>query len=98
MPQGLQCWDSAGRVAVDLSDYSLRYMGSASFNFPAGVSSVNVAFPGATQDGSFVSIVTTGVGMNEYFCRAYNGGFAAYYLPTKANQATTLNVEVYNFQ
>ncbi|RTN16994.1 hypothetical protein EKN94_22825 [Enterobacter quasimori] len=80
MPQGLQCWDSAGRVAVDLSDYAIRYMGSATVSLASGETSKNVAFSGATQDGTFVTIVSTGVTVNEYFCRAYNGGFTLYYL------------------
>ncbi|CAK0703260.1 hypothetical protein FGAF467_15410 [Escherichia coli] len=98
MPQGLQCWDSAGRVAVDLSDYSIRYIGSTTVSLSAGESSKNVAFSGITQDGSFVTIVSTGVTVNEYFCRAYNGGFTLYYLPTGGSVAITLNVEVYSFQ
>ncbi|WP_032678753.1 hypothetical protein [Enterobacter sp. BIDMC 26] len=98
MPQGLQCWDSAGRVAVDLSDYAIRYIGSTSVTFAAGETSKNVSFAGITQDGSFISIVSTGATANEYHCRAYNGGFTAYYLPTTGSPAITLNVEVYNFQ
>ncbi|WP_368287308.1 hypothetical protein AB2B46_12820 [Kluyvera intermedia] len=98
MPQGLQCWDSAGRVAVDLSDYAIRYMGSATVSLASGETSKNVAFSGATQDGTFVTIVSTGMTVNEYFCRAYNGGFTLYYLPTGGSAAITLNVEVYNFQ
>ncbi|MEH5140619.1 hypothetical protein [Enterobacter cloacae] len=98
MPQGLQCWDSAGRIAVDLSDYAIRYIGSTSVTFAAGDTSKNVSFAGITQDGSFISIVSTGVTVNEYHCRAYNGGFTAYYLPSTGSPAITLNVEVYNFQ
>ncbi|MGQ7187997.1 hypothetical protein ACUODJ_34765, partial [Escherichia sp. HC-CC] len=67
--------------------------------FPyTGETSKNVAFSGATQDGTFVTIVSTGPTVNEYFCRAYNGGFTLYYLPTGGSAAITLNVEVYNFQ
>lgn len=98
MPQGLQCWDTVGRIAVDLSDYAIRYIGSASVTFAAGETSKNVSFAGITQDGSFISIVSTGVATNEYYCRAYNGGFTAYYFPTAGSAAITLNVEVYNFQ
>lgn len=98
MPQGLQCWDTAGRIAVDLSDYAIRYIGSSSVSLSSGETSKNVALSGVTQDGSFISIVSTGVTVNEYFCRAYNGGFTLYYLPTGGSPAITLNVEVYNFQ
>lgn len=98
MPQGLQCWDSAGRLAVDLSDYAIRYLGSASVSFAAGDTSKNVSFSGATQDGSFVTIVSTGVTVNEYFCRAYNGGFTVYYLPTGGSPVITLTMEIFNFQ
>ncbi|MGQ7094764.1 hypothetical protein ACUOBA_40400, partial [Escherichia coli] len=84
--------------AVDLSDYAIRYMGSTSVSLATGETSKNVAFSGATQDGTFVTIVSTGPTVNEYFCRAYNGGFTLYYLPTGGSAAITLNVEVYNFQ
>lgn len=98
MPQGLQCWDGNGRVAVDLSDYAIRYMGSLSVTLASGETQKNVAFAGATQDGSFATIVSTGPTVNEYFCCAYNGGITLYYLPSKGSAAITLNVEVYNFQ
>ncbi|MGQ0422336.1 hypothetical protein ACT4US_30425, partial [Bacillus sp. HC-Mk] len=74
MPGGLQCWDGSGRVAVDLSDYAIRYMGSTSVSLATGETSKNVAFSGATQDGTFVTIVSTGPTVNEYFCRASAGG------------------------
>lgn len=98
MPQGLQCWDGAGRIAVDLSDYAIRYIGSASVTFAAGETAKDVPYPGITQDGTFISIVTAGVTANEYYCRAYNGGFTAFYLPITGSPAFTFNVEVYNFQ
>ncbi|WP_395312930.1 hypothetical protein V1603_15655 [Enterobacter sp. ECC-219] len=98
MPQGLQCWDGAGRIAVDLSDYAIRYIGSTSVTFAAGETIKDVSYPGITQDGTFISIVTAGVTANEYYCRAYNGGFTAFYLPITGSPAFTFNVEVYNFQ
>lgn len=100
MPQGLQCWDAAGNLVVDLTDYAVRYLGSTSVSFAQGEFSKNVAFPGATQDGTFVTIVSSSITymMTEFYCRAYNGGFNAIYLPTGGTQAITLNVEVYNFQ
>lgn len=98
MPQGLQCWDSAGRIAVDLSDYAIRYIGSTSVTFSVGETVKDVSFEGITQAGSFISIVSTGATVNEYHCRAYNGGFTAYYLPSTGSPAITLNVEVYSFQ
>lgn len=100
MPQGLQCWDSAGRIAVDLSDYAIRYIGSTSVTFAAGDTSKNVSFSGITQDGSFISIVSASINypINLYYCRAYNGGFTAYYLPGSGSYPVTLNVEVYSFQ
>lgn len=98
MPQGLQCWDETGRLAVDLSDYAIRYIGSTTVTFAAGDTAKDVLFPGITQDGSFISIVTTGVTSNEYYCRAFNGGFTAFYLPNTGSPAFTFTVEVYNFQ
>lgn len=98
MPQGLQCWDGTGRIAVDLSDYAIRYIGSTSVTFAAGETAKDVSYPGITQDGTFISIVTAGVTANEYYCRAYNGGFTAFYLPITGSPAFTFTVEVYNFQ
>ncbi|STD27293.1 Phage-related protein, tail component [Enterobacter asburiae] len=100
MPQGLQCWDGAGRIAVDLSDYAIRYIGSTSVTFAAGETAKDVSFSGVTQDGSFISIVSAssaGV-INEYYCRAFNGGFTVFYLPSGGSISITLNMEVYNFQ
>lgn len=100
MPQGLQCWDGAGRIAVDLSDYAIRYIGSTSVTFSAGETAKDVSFSGVTQDGSFISIVSAssaGV-INEYYCRALNGGFTVFYLPSGGSISITLNMEVYNFQ
>jgi hypothetical protein len=45
MPQGLQCWDGAGRIAVDLSDYAIRYIGSTSVTFAAGETAKTFPFP-----------------------------------------------------
>ncbi|HFT3200958.1 hypothetical protein QM142_19135 [Klebsiella pneumoniae] len=98
MPQGLQCWDSSGRIAVDLTDYAIRYIGSTSVTFAAGETVKDVYFSGVTQDGSFITIVTAGVTANEYYCRAFNGGFTAFYLPITGSPAFTFTVEVYNFQ
>ncbi|BBE77236.1 MULTISPECIES: hypothetical protein [Phytobacter] len=99
MPQGLQCWDGAGRIAVDLSDYAIRYIGSASVTFAAGEMTKDVSFPGITQAGSFISILTSyDLVSNEYYCRAYDGGFTVFYLPTTGSPGFTFTVEVYNFQ
>jgi len=36
---------------------------------------------------------------NEYFCRAYNGGFNAFFFPVNGlNISHSINVEIYNFQ
>lgn len=100
MPQGLQCWDAEGRIAVDLSDYAIRYIGSASVSFSSGEAEKNVPFSGVTQDGTFISVVSASLPgvINEYFCRAYNGGFTIFFLPTRGSYAITINVEVYSFQ
>ena len=98
MPQGVQCWDGDGRIAVDLSDYAIRYIGSTSVSFSAGDRSKFVSFAGVTQDGTCISYGSSGARANEYYCRAYNGGFTVLYLPGGGSPANTLNVEVYNFQ
>lgn len=75
MPQGLQCWDSAGRIVVDLSDFSIRYIGSASVTFATGESSKNIPFSGISQDGSFITIVTQGLDVNEFFLPRFQRRF-----------------------
>ena len=57
MPQGLQCWDGAGRIAVDLSDYAIRYIGSTTVTFAAGETAKDVSFSGITQDGSLYPLL-----------------------------------------
>lgn len=100
MAQGLQCWDAQGRVAVDLTDYNLRYMGSTTVTFGATETSKNVAFGGATQSGTVVIVTSASLrNPNEYFCRAYNGGFNAVLMQTSApGVSNTLTIEVYNFE
>lgn len=100
MPQGIQCWDEKGRIAVDLTDYNLRYMGGISVVFRRSESSKNVAFGGATQSGTIAIITTSSMNNpNEFSCRAYDGGFTIHYLPATNGWAdTTLNIEVYNFE
>lgn len=105
MAQGLQCWDGAGRVAVDLSDYAIRFLGATTVTFAIGEQVKYINFLGATRAGSFATIVAGSIGgtaadwaTNAYFCRAYDGGFAARYLPTVGGYAITLTVEVYSFQ
>lgn len=100
MAQGLQCWDAQGRVAVDLTDYNLRYMGGLSVVFRRNESAKNVTFPGATQRGTVVIITSSSMkNPNEFSCRAYDGGFTVHYLPASNGWAdTTLAVEVFNYE
>lgn len=99
MAQGLQCWDALGRLAVDLTDYNLRFLGVFSARFTPGVASINVAVSGATASGT-LGIITASdnASVNEFFCRAYDGGINILYLPTGGTYNTTLTIEVYNFQ
>lgn len=100
MPQGLQCWDAAGRPAVDLTDYNVRFMGIASVTFLPGETTKNIPYAGVTLAGSFVAVTAASQNNpNEYFCRSYDGGFVAIYIPVNGlGVQHTINVEVYNFQ
>ena len=100
MAQGLQCWDAQGRVAVDLTDYNLRFMGSITVTLGPTETSKNVAFSGATQSGTVVIITSASLrNPNEYFCRAYNGGFNAFLMHgSTGGLSNTLTIEVYNFE
>lgn len=100
MAQGLQCWDGSGRLVVDLSDYNLRFIGTASITFSPGQTTKNMSYGACSADGTIV--VITGSSMNtpnEYFCRAYNGGFNAFFFPVNGLTIShSINVEIYNFQ
>lgn len=49
MAQGLQCWNSAGVLVVDLGDYNMRYMGTYSITATTA-SSYTVTVPGMKTD------------------------------------------------
>ncbi|MEN0584442.1 MULTISPECIES: hypothetical protein [unclassified Kosakonia] len=100
MAQGLQCWDGSGRLVVDLSDYNLRFIGTASVTFSPGDTIKNISYADCTEAGTIVAV--TGSSMNtpnEYFCRAYNGGVNAFFFPVNGLSVShSINVEIYKFQ
>ena len=100
MAQGLQCWDGSGRLIVDLTDYNLRFMGTASITFAPGETFKNIGYSGCTVSGSIVIITASSLNTpNEYFCRAYDGGFSAFYFPVDGLTVYhSINMEIYNFQ
>lgn len=96
MAQGLQCWDAHGRLVVDLGDYNIRYMGSASLNVAAGTNNWVVNFNGVRPDG-WIIIVTTSDAMTEFYCIPQTNSFNVKYTPVNGSFARTINFELYTF-
>lgn len=82
MPQGLQAWDAAGNMVVDIGDYSTRIFTSKRVAIPSGVSTaIQYPVPGVTAAGHF-AVITEGnnttqpdILMTNYTAVTYNGGF-----------------------
>lgn len=97
MAQGLQCWDSSGRLVVDLGDYNMRFMGTASLSIAAGTTNVwTVNFNGCRTVGWLIVPLTTP--FSEFYCVPQNNSFSVRYTPTGGIQAQTLNFELYAFE
>lgn len=101
MPAGLQAWDASGNLVADLGDYSTRFVGRYSINFPQNVMIVSQAVPGLTGANSFATIMAGSVvngGIAQYAAVTKSGGFDIIHLPSSfPPYAQTLTVEVYMF-
>lgn len=80
MPQGLQAWDGAGNLVVDIGDFSTRIMTSFAAGLAAGTRQQFYAISGVTPTGCFAVItqgndsVTAGLLYTELTAVAGNGG------------------------
>lgn len=99
MPQGLQCWDSSGKLIVDIGDYNCRYHGEITVNYPANVWYKDVPYSGITQTGSFAVTVSTSAELDGPFatpCKTYNGGIRIFSI-FRYSSPVTLKIRVYSF-
>lgn len=103
MPQGLQAWDAAGRLVVDLGDYSTRFITSLTVTLPASQSAVNVAVAGVTDTGHFAVItkgnesIVAGLLMTELTATTRNGGVWVIALNGTYTVARSVIVDIYAF-
>lgn len=97
MSSGLQCWDSSGRLIVDLGDYFIRYVGTQSITCGSGATSWSFPYSGMTTSGWIVTIVSTAY-WQDYAVKCYDGGFRVFYLPTAHGFSDTLSVEIYRYE
>lgn len=97
MAQGLQCWDASGRLVVDLGDYNIRFMGTASLSITAGTTNVwTVNFTGVRPTGWLIIPVTNN--FSEFYCVPQTNSFSVRYTPTGGISARTLSFELYAFE
>ncbi|MEG5874664.1 hypothetical protein [Enterobacter ludwigii] len=97
MAQGLQCWDASGRLVVDLGDYNMRFMGTASLAIAAGTTNVwTVNFTGVRPSGWLIIPVTND--FSQFYCVPQTNSFSVRYTPTGGIYAQTLSFELYAFE
>lgn len=102
MPQGLQAWDGAGNMVVDIGDFSTRIMTSFSAGLAAGTRQQFYPIGGVTPTGCFAVItqgndsVTSGLLMTELTAFAGNGGVWIVSLTT-TSYARNVIVDVYQY-
>ncbi|QUG75856.1 hypothetical protein GKQ23_13000 [Erwinia sp. E602] len=99
MSQGLQCWDENAQLVVDLTDYSMRYMGTINVNITATQRAWTVPFSGMRPTGWLVVHRTsnmTGLFIEFYAIPATNQ-FEIRYLQNAAPTAQTLVCDVYSY-
>jgi len=98
MAQGLQCWNAAGVLVVDLGDYNMRYMGSVNLSVAAGSTTAwNVAYTGMRPTG-WLAVMRTNQFWNEFYCIPGTNSFSVQYLPVSGVAAQTLTFDIYKFE
>ncbi|MGR4049035.1 hypothetical protein [Kosakonia cowanii] len=97
MAQGLQCWDGAGNLIVDLGDYNIRYMGTYYVSTSSGVPTYTIAVPGMRTTGWFVHYAPANDVFNDWSAFCNNGSFTAVYMPTNFPPSGTYAFNVYKW-
>lgn len=77
MTQGLQVFDAAGNIVLDVTDRLTRFIVSGSYQAPAGSPSfptVFVSVSGMINDGTWIAVASSGPGSGNPVTIT-NGGF-----------------------
>ncbi|EGE4036891.1 TPA: hypothetical protein ACH3JP_004424, partial [Shigella sonnei] len=96
MAQGLQCWNAAGVLVVDLTDYNIRFMGTYTVK-ATSAQTYTVSVPNMKTTGWFVHYAPASDTFNEWSAFCNNGSFTAVYLPTYAPLAGNYTFNVYKW-
>lgn len=97
MTQGLQCWNAAGVLVVDIGDYNMRYMGTRTLNVTPSTTSWNITFPGMQTTGWLAVQRLDLTQTNGFYCIPGNGSFSVQYLPTSGTYAQTITFDIYKY-
>lgn len=97
---GLQCWDAGGNLAVDLGDYTVKFIGKYQVTVPRGSQVGSIGVSGINGFNSFAAItaIAGGYPYGEYYAKTRDGAVDVIYLPTSSPWFdAVLTVEVYTF-
>ncbi|NIG74189.1 hypothetical protein F3J34_11330 [Klebsiella sp. Ap-873] len=96
MAQGIQCWDAAGRLIVDLGDYNMKFMGTASITVNAGTNGWTIPFAGMQPTGWLCALRTQDYTTDFYAIPGTNQ-FTVRYLPVGGAGQQTIYFDVYKW-
>ncbi|MDF2784223.1 MAG: hypothetical protein K0S95_758 [Pantoea eucrina] len=95
MAQGLQCWDEHARLVVDIGDYNMRFMGTASLRITSGTS-WSVGFSGMRPTG-WMAVQQYSEYYNSFYCIPGTNAFTVQLLPTDGVSPRTIYFDVYSY-
>lgn len=78
MPAGLQCWDERGRLAVDLTDFELRYVDSGSIGIPSNQTQITIPYFGVSPETHVVFVTSSPPYSLAIHIGVVSGGIRAY--------------------
>lgn len=78
MPEGIQCWDAAGNICVDITDFQLRFVKSDVISLPFGQVTATQVISGVSP-ATHVAFITGGPSYGEpVHIRVVAGGVRIY--------------------
>lgn len=104
MAAGLQAWDASGRLVVDLTDFTTRFVTSVTVTIPANQTAAFLTIGGVTPDAHFAVItkgndsLTQGLLLTELCASCTNGGVWVVSLNGIYVSNRTVVVDVYTFK
>lgn len=96
---GLQAWDGAGNLIVDLGDFSTRFVHRQQIVFPRSTAIVSFAVGGINGYNSFACIKNANIYIGSaYACVTRENAVDVIYLPTSNPFSdVTMDIEIYKF-